>query len=95
MLNFVKMLLSMVKAFIGLILLILILFFKGLHVIFITKREVSDFTIVVNYLGYDEDKLSYIDKLNSSLVQPDDLIEEDYTEYPEDDEPEDDEPKEH
>jgi hypothetical protein len=77
-----KPLLSTLKAIARLCLVSHLFFIDGLKQVIFERREIVDYDYIFTYLSDDEDKISYIDKLNEN-VYGDDL--EMFPEYNEDD----------
>lgn len=76
--EFLKNILSTVKALLRLVLLTVTFFFSGLNNVLFAGREICDFDFVFDYLKQDLDKLSYIDKLNAQIGDFEDDMEDGY-----------------
>jgi len=83
--DFLKELFSICRALIRLILVTIIFFIDGVHCVVFARREICDYDYLYTYQNVDQDKLAYIDRLQSQVdgevdMEEGFIIDEDYGE---------------
>lgn len=72
--EFFKQVFSFFRALARLVLLTIIFFIDGFHNVLFARREICDYEYIFNYLSADEDKISYIEKLNGHIDDVEDDV---------------------